>query len=103
MKDTLLNFETFTASLAGNGERIDSVVRRVETGVVAADVGIMKVDKAMNGIGSVKFGELLPAVQSVHELVQSFNKKSGVWILDTRRALGDISASINKKFGGPRR
>lgn len=103
LKDTLLNFETFTASLAGNGEQIDSVVRRVETGVVAVDVGVTKTDNALNGIGSVKFGELLPAVQSAHELVDSFNKKSGAWMTDTRRALGDISSSVNKKFGGPRR
>jgi phospholipid/cholesterol/gamma-HCH transport system substrate-binding protein len=103
LKDTLLNFETFTASLAGNGEQIDSVVRRVESGVVAADIGMTKTDKAMNGIGSIKFGELLPAVQSAHALVESFDKKSGIWMTDTRRALGDISASVNKKFGGPRR
>ena len=38
LKETLLNLETFSASLAANGEKIDSVVRRAETGVGAVDL-----------------------------------------------------------------
>ena len=33
VKDTLRNFETFTASLSGNGERITSVISAAESGV----------------------------------------------------------------------
>jgi phospholipid/cholesterol/gamma-HCH transport system substrate-binding protein len=105
IKDTLLNLETFTASLASNGERIDSVVRRTETGVASAATGMTKIETLLNGVGSVNFGELLPAVQSMHELVDGFNKKSGAWIADTRRTLNDVSASANRagqKFGAPR-
>jgi phospholipid/cholesterol/gamma-HCH transport system substrate-binding protein len=106
MKNTLLNLETFTASLAANGEKIDSVVRRAETGVGAADLGLAKTSDLLTSVGSIDFGELLPAVQSLRDLVQSFHKKSAAAMADSRKMLGDISASVNKtdaKFGGPRR
>lgn len=106
LKDTLLNLETFTASLATNGERIDSVVRRAQTGVASAEAGMIKTENLLNTVGKVDFVELLPVVQSFHELVDSINKKSGAWIADTRRMLGDVSASAQKagqKFGGPSR
>jgi phospholipid/cholesterol/gamma-HCH transport system substrate-binding protein len=103
LKDMLLNLETFTASLAANGEKIDHVVRRAEAGVGAADLGLTKTDDLLTSVGSVDFGELLPTVQSMRELVQSFNKKSATFMADGRRMLGDISVSVNKKLGGPRR
>ena len=103
LKDTLLNFETFSASLAVNGEKIDSLVRRAETAVNAVDLGLGKTDALLTSVGSVDFGELLPAVQSMRELVQSFNKKSAAVMADSRKMLGEISASVNKKLGGQRR
>ena len=33
VKDTLRNFETFTASLSGNGERINSIIAAADSGV----------------------------------------------------------------------
>jgi phospholipid/cholesterol/gamma-HCH transport system substrate-binding protein len=102
LKDTLLNLETFTAALAVNGEKIDSVVRRAESGAGAADLGLAKTDKLLSSVGSVDFGELLPTVQSVRELAQSFNKKSAAAMADSRKMLSEISASVNK-VGGPRR
>ena len=106
LKDTLLNLETFTAQLSANGEKIDPVVRRAETGVGAVDLGLAKTDDLLTSVGSVDFGELLPTVQSIRELAQSFNKKSAAVMADSRKMLGDISASVNKtsqKLGGPRR
>jgi phospholipid/cholesterol/gamma-HCH transport system substrate-binding protein len=102
MKDTMLNLETFTASLAANGEKIDSLVRRADTAVAAVDLGLAKTDDLLTSVARVDPGELLPTVQSIRELVQSFNKKSAAFLADGRRMLGDISASVNK-VGGPRR
>jgi phospholipid/cholesterol/gamma-HCH transport system substrate-binding protein len=42
-------------------------------------------------------------VISFRELVESFNKKSGALISDTRKMLGDLSASINKSDPRPPR
>src|SRR3954469_15470581 len=55
LKDTLLNLETFTASLAANGAKIDSVVRRAETGVGATGLGLAKTDDFLTSAGSVDF------------------------------------------------
>jgi len=74
-----------------------------ETGVNAVDLGLGKTDALLTSVGSVDFGELLPTVQSMRELVQSFNKKSATLMADGRKMLGEISASVNKKLGGPRR
>jgi phospholipid/cholesterol/gamma-HCH transport system substrate-binding protein len=103
LKSTLLNLETFSAALAANGEKIDHVVRRAEAGVGTAELGLAKTDELLTGVGSVDFAELVPSVKSLRELAESFNKKSGIFMADGRRMLGDISASVNKKLGGPRR
>jgi phospholipid/cholesterol/gamma-HCH transport system substrate-binding protein len=103
LKDTLLNLETFTAQLSANGEKIDSVVRRAEAGIGAADLGLAKTDDLLTSVGRIDAGELLPAVQSLRDLVKSLNKKSAAVMADSRKMLGEISASVNQKFGGPRR
>jgi phospholipid/cholesterol/gamma-HCH transport system substrate-binding protein len=106
LKDTMLNLETFTAQLSTNGEKIDSLVRRADTAVAAVDLGLTKTDDLLTSVARVDPAELLPTVQSIRELAQSFNKKSAAFLADGRRMLGDISASVNKadvKLGGPRR
>jgi phospholipid/cholesterol/gamma-HCH transport system substrate-binding protein len=103
LKETLLNLETFTATLASNAERLDSLVRRAESGVTTVDLGLSKTDDLLESVGRIDAGELLPAVQSLEELVQSLKKKSATFMTDGRRLLGDISATVNSKLGGPRR
>lgn len=97
LKDTLLSFETFTASLASSSARIDSVVNSTVSGVGAVDSALTKTQGFLASLASDKSGgELLPTVMSMRELVESFNKRSGALMADGRRMLGDISASINK-------
>jgi phospholipid/cholesterol/gamma-HCH transport system substrate-binding protein len=105
VKDTLLNFETFTASLSGDGEKISSIIATAENGVNAVDGALTKTKDFLGSLASDKYGgELLPTVISMRELIESFDKKSGLLIAETRKMLGDVSASVNKagqKFGGP--
>jgi phospholipid/cholesterol/gamma-HCH transport system substrate-binding protein len=107
VKDTLRNFESFTATLSGNGEQITAIIDSADSGVTAADAAMAKTQKFFDSLGSDKYGgELLPTVISLRELIESFDKKSGALIADTRRMLGDVSQSVNKagqKFGGPKR
>ena len=107
VKDTLRNFENFTASLSGNGARITAVIDSAVAGVDAADAGMTKTAAFLKNLGSDKYGgELLPTIVSLRELIESFDKKSGTLMADTRKMFGDISASINKadqKLSGPRR
>ena len=107
VKDTLRNFESFTASLSGSGARITSVISAVDDGVSSVDGALAKTRNFLGGLASDKYdGELLPTVISLRELIESFDKKSGALIAETRKMLGDVSQSINKagqKFEGPRR
>jgi phospholipid/cholesterol/gamma-HCH transport system substrate-binding protein len=102
--DTLHGFETFTASLASNGEQISGFIGAAEAGVSAVDDGMSRTEAFLKSLGSDKYGgELLPTIVSFRELVESFNKKSGALIADTRKMLGDLSASINKSEPRPPR
>ncbi len=97
VKDTLLGLESFTSTLAGSSDRITSVMTSAETAVAFLDSGFGKSYDFLKSLGSDKYGgELLPTIVSFRELVESFNKKSGALISDTRKMLGDLSASINK-------
>jgi phospholipid/cholesterol/gamma-HCH transport system substrate-binding protein len=106
LKDTLLSFETFTASLASSTGKIDSVVSSAVAGVSAVDSSLTKTQNFLNSLASDKSGgELLPTVISIRELVESFDKRSGALMSEGRRMLGDVSQSINKadqKLGGRR-
>jgi len=103
VKDTLRNFETFTASLSSNGERLTSIVAAAESGVTAVDNGFAKTQDFLKSLGSDKYGgDLLPTVISLRELVESFDKKSDAFLNDGRKMLNDLSKSIREsRFGSP--
>ena len=107
VKDTLRNFESFTASLSGNGEKITGIIDSADSGVAAVDGALTKTQNFLGSLASDRYGgELLPTVISLRELIVSFDKKSGTLIAETRKMLGDVSQSVNKageKFGRPRR
>jgi phospholipid/cholesterol/gamma-HCH transport system substrate-binding protein len=97
VKDTLRNFETFTATLANNGERITEIVDSADKAMAGVDSGFARADKFLGSLGSAKYGgDLLPTVISLRELIESFDKRSDTLIADTRRMLQDLSQSINK-------
>lgn len=96
VKGTLQGFENFTNSLSGNGELIAAFVDAADAGVSAVDDKMTATDKFLKTLGSDKYGgELLPTVISLRELIQSFDKRSGVFIAETRRTLSDVSQSVN--------
>jgi phospholipid/cholesterol/gamma-HCH transport system substrate-binding protein len=97
VKDTLRNFESFTATLAGNGQRITDIVDSADKAIAGVDSGLAKTASFLGGLGSDKYGgDLLPTVISLRELIESFDKRSGILMSDTRRMLNDLSQSINK-------
>jgi phospholipid/cholesterol/gamma-HCH transport system substrate-binding protein len=104
VKNTLLGLESFTATLAGSSDRITSVIDSAESAVASVDNGFGKTYDFLKSLGSDKYGgDLLPTIISLRELIESFDKRSGVLMSDTRKMLGDISQSISKadqKLGG---
>ena len=100
VRNSLRNVEAFTASLAGNSERIDSIVRKT-------DSMMSKADNVMAGFellaGGKDGGKLAAAIESFKELADNLDKRSGALIVDGRRTLGDISRAINNLDRDPRR
>ncbi|MGZ3297074.1 MAG: MlaD family protein [Xanthobacteraceae bacterium] len=96
VKDALLNFETYTASLAGKGDEIESIMRKADDAFASMDSAMAKIDNFMPGLADGKAGELLEKVQSIRELAESFNKKSATVMEEGRRSLLDVSDAAVK-------
>ena len=101
VKDALLSFETYTASLASKGEAIESIMRKAENAFGGIDSAIGRIDDAVPGLAGGAADELLEKVRSIRELAESFNKKSGAVMEEGRRSLLDISQAavkVTRKF-----
>ncbi len=103
LKDAMLSFETYTATLADSGEAIDSVMRKATGAFDGVESALAKVDNVLPGLSNGSDGELFQKVKSIHELAESFNKRSGALMEEGRRTLLDISQSaikVTRKFDG---
>lgn len=101
VKDALLSFETYTASLASKGEAIESIMRKAENAFSGIDSAIGRIDDAVPGLAGGAPDELFEKVRSIRELAESFNKKSGAVMDEGRRSLLDISQAaikVTRKF-----
>jgi phospholipid/cholesterol/gamma-HCH transport system substrate-binding protein len=96
LKETLLGFETFSASLASGSQQIDSVVSRAVNGVDKVDTGLTKTQEFLASLAGKSGGDLVPAVISIRELAESFNKRSTAFMADGRKMLGELSQSMSK-------
>jgi phospholipid/cholesterol/gamma-HCH transport system substrate-binding protein len=96
LKDSLLSFETYTATLASKGSVIDSMMGKADSAFAAIDGAVTKIDSVLPGLADGKADDLLESVKSIRELADSFNKKSGVVMEEGRRTLLDISQSAVK-------
>jgi phospholipid/cholesterol/gamma-HCH transport system substrate-binding protein len=101
IKDGLLSFETYTASLASKAEAIDSIIGKADSAFATIDSAMAKIDNVVPGLADGKADELFEKVKSIRELAESFNKKSGVLMEEGRRSLLDISQAaikVTRKF-----
>jgi phospholipid/cholesterol/gamma-HCH transport system substrate-binding protein len=96
LKNALLNFETYTASLASKGDAIDRMIRKADGAFESFDSAMTKIDNIVPGLADGKPDELFEKVKTIRELAQSFNKKSGVLMEEGRRSLVDISQAAIK-------
>jgi phospholipid/cholesterol/gamma-HCH transport system substrate-binding protein len=101
IKDALLNFETYTASLASKGDAIDSIIRKADDAFASFDSAMTKIDSVVPSLADGKADELFQKVKTIRELAESFNKKSGSVMEEGRRSLVDISQAaikVTRKF-----
>jgi phospholipid/cholesterol/gamma-HCH transport system substrate-binding protein len=101
LKNALLNFETYTASLASKGEAIDSIIRKADNAFESFDSAMTKIDNVVPSLADGKADELFQKVKSIRELAESFNKRSGALMEEGRRSLLDVSQAaikVTRKF-----
>ena len=102
LQNALLNFETYTASLASKGDAIDSIIRKADNAFASFDSAMTKIDNVVPSLADGKADELFEKVKSIRELAESFNKRSGALMEEGRRSLLDISQAavkVTRKFG----
>jgi phospholipid/cholesterol/gamma-HCH transport system substrate-binding protein len=101
IRDALLSFETYTASLASKGDAIDSIIGKADAAFAGFDSAMTKIDNVVPSLANGRADELFEKVQSIHELAQSFNKRSANFMEEGRRSLLDISQAavkVTRKF-----
>jgi phospholipid/cholesterol/gamma-HCH transport system substrate-binding protein len=101
VKDALLSFEIYTASLASKGEAIESIMRKADNAFTSIDSAMGRINDAAPGLAGGAADELLGKVRSIRELAESFNKKSGAVMEEGRRSLLDVSQAaikVTRKF-----
>ena len=96
IKDGLLSFETYTASLAGRGDAIDQVLGKGGNAFASFDAAITRMDSLLPGVADGKADELFEKLREIRELARTFDKKSGLVMAEARQTLLDISEGANK-------
>ena len=99
IRDGLLSFETYTASLKSKGEAIDRVLARADDAFAGIDNVFAKIDDVMPGIANGQADDLLQKVQTIHELAESFDKRSANLMEEGRRTLVDVSQAASRMAG----
>jgi len=96
IKDGLLSFETYTASLASRGDAIDKAIAKADDAFAGFNTAIARIDNLLPGFADGKADELFEKLRDIREFAQTFDKKSGIVIEEARQTLLDVSDSANK-------
>ncbi len=96
IKDGLLSFETYTASLASRGDAIDKAIAKADDAFAGFNSAIARIDNLLPGFADGKADELFDKLREMREFAQTFDKKSGIVIEEARQTLLDVSDSANK-------
>jgi phospholipid/cholesterol/gamma-HCH transport system substrate-binding protein len=95
IKDSLLSFETYTASLKSKGEAVDDILARVDDSFAGFDSTMAKINNAIPGFADGKADELFEKLKSLRELADTYKQKSATFLEEGRRMLSDVSEGAN--------
>jgi phospholipid/cholesterol/gamma-HCH transport system substrate-binding protein len=95
IKDSLLSFETYTASLKSKGEAIDDILAKVDDGFAGFDSTMARISNAIPGFADGKADELFEKLKSLRELADTYKQKSATFMEEGRRMLSDVSEGAN--------
>jgi phospholipid/cholesterol/gamma-HCH transport system substrate-binding protein len=96
IKDALLSFETYTASLKSKAEAMDAMIDKADNVFAGFDGVVSKVEGAIPGLADGKADDLFQKLRALRELADTFRQKSAVVIDEGRRTLLDISQGAQK-------
>lgn len=96
VKDALLSFETYTASLAGRGDAIDQALAKADAAFAGFDSAIARIDNLLPGFTDGKTDELFERMREIREFARTFDKRSAIVMDEARQTLLDVSESANK-------
>jgi phospholipid/cholesterol/gamma-HCH transport system substrate-binding protein len=95
IKDSLLSFETYTASLKSKGEAVDDILARVDDSFAGFDGTMARINNAIPGFADGKADELFEKLRSLRELADTYKQKSATFLEEGRRMLSDVSEGAN--------
>jgi phospholipid/cholesterol/gamma-HCH transport system substrate-binding protein len=95
IKDGLLSFESYTASLKSKGEEIDRVIAKADDAFAGFDSVMAKIDDAIPGLADGKTEELYEKVKALREMADTFRQKSDRLMEESHQTLLDISEAAN--------
>lgn len=95
IKDTMLSFETYTASLKSKGDAIDQILGRADDAFASFDGTMARINNAIPGFADGKADELFEKLKSLRELADTYRQKSVTFMEDGRRMLLDLSEGAN--------
>lgn len=95
IKDSLLSFETYTASLKSKGEAVDDILARVDDSFAGFDSTMARINNAIPGFADGKADELFEKLKSLRELADTYKQKSATFLEEGRRMLSDVSEGAN--------
>ena len=96
IKDALLSFETYTASLKSKGQAIDDVIAKAENGLEGFSHAVDKVDNLLPGLADGKASELFEKLKSIRETADGFRHKSATVMEEARQTLLDLGDTASK-------
>ena len=111
IKDSMLSFEAYTASLKSKSDAIDSILARADDSIAGFDRGMTGIGGLLPGLSDGKTEELFEKLKSLRELADSYKQKSATFLDEGRRMLFDLSEGANnfsrkidpQSVGAPRR
>jgi len=80
IKDSLLSFETYTASLKSKGEAVDDILARVDDSFGGFDSTMVRINNAIPGFADGKADELFEKLKSLRELAGTYKQKSATFL-----------------------
>ncbi|HWZ39062.1 MAG TPA: MlaD family protein [Bradyrhizobium sp.] len=95
IKDSMLSFETYTASLKSKGEAVDDILARVDDSFAGFDSTMARINNAIPGFADGKADELFEKLKSLRELADTYKQKSDTFLEEGRRMLSDVSEGAN--------